>query len=132
MTQKERNIWQKEYRKKNHNKCTYKYEKTKKGFLVRKYRNMLSRITGVQKQKYHLYKNLTILDKEIFYKWSLENKDFIKLYKNWEQNNYNRKLCPSINRIDSNNGYQLDNMEWITHSENSRLGALSQKRKMKI
>ena len=31
-----------------------KYEKTKKGFLMRLYRNMQSRVQGVQKKKHHL------------------------------------------------------------------------------
>jgi len=41
--------------RKNGNAITHKYEKTKNGFLMRVYRNMRSRIAGVQKEKFHLY-----------------------------------------------------------------------------
>jgi len=125
----EQKLYQREYRKRINNSVTRKYEKTEKGFLVRVYRNMKSRVEGIQKLKYHLYQNLELLDKNIFYEYSLNNNDFINLYNNWIVNNYDRKLTPSIDRKDSNLGYILDNIRWITHSENSRLGALSNKRK---
>jgi len=131
-THEEKMERQRELRKLNCNAYTKKYEKTKQGFLVRKYRNMQSRISGVQKQKHHLYRNLTLLDRNQFYEWALNSKVFHKLFLKWKQSNYDRKLCPSVNRIDTSRGYELDNIEWITHSENSRLGSISQKRKLKI
>ena len=127
----EQKLYQREYRKRINNSVTRKYEKTEKGFLVRVYRNMKSRVEGIQKLKYHLYQNLELLDKNIFYNYSLNDKDFINLYNNWIINDYDRRLTPSIDRKDSNLGYNLDNIRWITHSENSRLGALSNKRKYK-
>jgi hypothetical protein len=69
-----------------------------------------------------------LLDKDAFYKWSLLSEDFHSLFTTWENSSYNRKLTPSIDRIDSTKGYFLDNMRWITHSENSKYGSLSQKR----
>lgn len=102
-----------------------KYEKTIDGFLMRGYRNMLSRVKGIQKLKAHLYLGKEILSKESFYKWANESKEFHKLYTNWTLNGYERKLTPSVDRIDSSKGYELDNMRWITHSENSRLGAIN-------
>lgn len=111
---------QRERRKLNGNSTTKKYEKTKNGFLVRCYRNMQSRVTGVQKLKSHLYQNKELLPREDFYKWTLADENFHKLFAEWESQNYNQKLSPSINRIDSTKGYVLNNMEWITHSENSR------------
>ena len=128
MTHEEKLAYQREYRKKTHNAWTKKYEKTVNGFLVRKYRNMLSRVRGIQKNKAHLYKDLSILDKQTFYKWSKQNKSFWELYGEWVKSSYSRKLCPTVNRINSQRGYKLDNMEWITHSENSRLGAISRRR----
>lgn len=119
MNKEERNRKLRERRKKTNNIPTKKYEKTKKGFLVRLYRNMLSRITGIQKQKHYLYEGKELLNKEDFYNWSLESKKFHELFEHWEKNNYDRKLTPSVNRIDSSKGYIISNMEWITHSENS-------------
>lgn len=96
------------------------YEKTKKGFLVRVYRNMLSRVTGVTKKKNHLYLGKCILDKDDFYKWSLLDRDFNVLYERWELSLFNGKLTPSINRINSDEGYSFPNIEWITFSENCK------------
>lgn len=101
-----------------------KYEKTITGFLMRAYRNMQSRITGVQKQKYHLYEGKTLLSREDFYKFANESKEFSQLYNSWKEQGYPRKLTPSVDRINSKIGYEIGNMEWVTHSENSRRGSL--------
>lgn len=102
-----------------------KYEKTVNGFLMRKYRNMKSRIEGIQKAKHHLYKGKEILSKEDFYNWAKSSKQFYKLFEAWERSGYERKLSPSVDRIDSSKGYTMDNMEWVTHSENSKRGTLN-------
>lgn len=112
-------------RKANGNLHTHRYEKTRKGFLMRKYRNMTSRVTGVQYLKAHLYKGKEILDREDFYEWAVNSLDFDTLFEAWKESNYERKLCPTVDRIDSSKGYTIENMQWITHSENSRLGLLS-------
>lgn len=125
LTREEKNERQRRYRSLNNNASTKKYEKSKPGFLMRTYRNMKSRVTGIQYKKIHLYGNLPLLDKDSFYSWSISNSDFNTLFDNWVCSGYDRKLTPSIDRIDSNSGYILDNMRWITHSENSRLGSLS-------
>lgn len=99
-----------------------RYEKTPFGFLTRTYRNMLSRVTGVQKNKSHLYKGKEILAKADFLKWSLNNSSFLYLLESYRESNYDLKKCPSIDRIDSSKGYILSNMRWISLSENGRLG----------
>ena len=130
MTKEKKLIWQRNNRKENGNMSTRKYEKTINGFLMRLYRNMQSRVNGVQKAKYHLYEGKTLLPKEDFYKWANNSEIFHSLFDIWEQSNYDRKLTPSVDRVDSNKGYELGNMRWVTHSENSRLGAISIKRKV--
>jgi len=114
---------QRDMRKANGNAHTKKYEKTKGGKLMRTYRNMYTRVSGILKTKAHLYEGLDILDKEDFYKWSLSDYAFNILFDDWVSSGYDKKLSPSIDRIDTNYGYVLDNMRWLTHSENSRLGA---------
>lgn len=123
---------QRERRKANGNLATHKYEKTKRGFLMRLYRNMESRVSGVQKQKYHLYSNKSILNRELFYEWAESNKTFHDLFRSWEESGYQRKLTPSVDRIDSSLGYFVENMEFVTHSENSRRGSVSKARKKHI
>lgn len=121
--------YQREYRKKTGNKCTKKYEKSPKGFLMRTYRNMQSRVKGVQWRKAHLYEGLPILPREEFYTWAWDDHTFWRLYKQWVQSGYDRKLTPSINRIDTFKGYEIGNIEWLTFSTNCSLGASSPKRK---
>lgn len=113
---------QRELRKLTGNILTKRYEKTPKGFLMRSYRNMQSRVQGIQKRKYHLYQGKELLPREDFYSWSLNSDEFKTLFNEWESSGYDRKLTPSVDRINPTKGYSLDNMEWVTHSENSRRG----------
>jgi len=122
------NEMQRERRSRFNNIITKRYEKTIRGYLMRTYRNMESRVTGIQWQKAHLYLGKQLLDRESFYNWSLQDKSFNDLFIKWTNAGYPMKLSPSIERKDSNRGYVLDNMEWITHSENSRRGNLSRKK----
>lgn len=115
--------WQREHRKLTGNSDTKRYEKTKRGFLVRLYRNMQSRITGVQKQKAHLYIGKTLLEREVFYVWAMSSNTFHLLFDAWEKAGYPQKYTPSVDRINSALGYNLDNIEWVTMSENSSRGA---------
>ncbi len=92
---------------------------------MRLYRNMLSRVTGVQRAKYHLYAGCSLLPKEEFYLWANTSDVFHELFKIWEDSGYDRKLTPSVDRVNSFYGYAIDNMEWVTHSENSRRGSLN-------
>lgn len=114
-----------DYRKATNNASVHKYEKTPKGFLVRLYRNMQSRVSGVQSLKAHLYLGKELLPREEFYLWASRSPEFLSMFKAWEDSGYSRKLTPSVDRIDSNLGYFLRNMRWLTHSENSRHGSLS-------
>lgn len=125
MDRKEINKRQRISRQVNGNACTRRYEKTKKGFLMRTYRNMKSRVEGIQVKKAHLYLGKEILDKQDFYEWALNDRDFNKLFDVWELEEYPRKLTPSIDRIESSGGYTLGNIRWLTHSENSSRGSRS-------
>lgn len=123
-----KNLKQVSYREKTENVHSKQYEKTLNGYLMRTYRNMLSRVTGVLKTKEHLYKGLEILKREEFYKWSLES-NYPYLLQAYEASGYDMKLAPSIDREDSSLGYVIGNIRWVTHSENSRDGANSKRRK---
>lgn len=114
-----RNAWQREKRRQTGNAYTKKYEKTPKGFLMRLYRNMKSRITGVQDA------GKTLLSKEEFYEWAINHPDFIDLFAQWSISAWDISLTPSVDRLDSGRGYEHGNMEWVTHSENSRRGGLA-------
>jgi len=128
-TKEEFNAYQREYRRANSNSATIRYEKTVNGFLMRKYRNMQSRIVGIQWKKAHLYFGKELLTRDEFYVWAKNCKEFYDLWYAWCESNRDRKLCPTVDRIDSTKGYTVDNMRWKTHSENSRLGSFSRHRK---
>lgn len=117
--------YQREYRIRTNNVATRKYEKTINGFLMRLYRNMESRITGVQWKKAHLYEGKYLLPREEFYSWALSSREFQQLFEDWTVSDYERRLAPSVDRVDSDKGYEVSNMEWVTMSENSRRGAVS-------
>lgn len=110
-------------RAKTGNAVTKKYERTKGGKLMRSYRNMLSRVTGVQGKKQHLYGGKEILSREEFYAFSQQDLMFHLLFDAWVESGYDRKLTPSVDRLDTAKGYVLGNIQWLTHSENSRKGA---------
>ena len=128
-TTEQRNASQRIRRKENCNADTHKYEKTPQGFLMRKYRNMQSRVTGVQRLKSHLYLGKSLLPRNEFYGWAKSSNTFKELFRVWQNSGYVRKMCPTVDRIDPQEGYELENMRWITHSENSRLGAISRNQK---
>jgi hypothetical protein len=72
-----------------------------------------------------------LLDRQDFYNWSIDNPIFLEMFEIYKSSEFNRKLAPTVDRIDSSKGYSLDNMRWLTHSENSRLGSISGKNKKK-
>jgi hypothetical protein len=99
---------------------------------MRTYRNMESRVTGIQWRKAHLYEGKAILDRECFYQWSLANDDFFTLYNAWVEAGYSQRLTPSIDRKEPKLGYTFGNIRWLTHSENSRLGSLSPRKQRQL
>lgn len=113
---------QRETRLANGNKYTKKYEKTERGFLMRLYRNMQSRITGIQYLKAHLYFGKDLLSREEFYDWASEHKTFKILYGEWVKDNYAIRLTPSVDRVDSSKGYLVENMEWVPFHINCSRG----------
>jgi hypothetical protein len=94
---------------------------TMEGFLKSTFDNMKKRVEGRSSRDAHLWAGLPILPKEVFVEWSRNHPDFIRLFKRWTMADRDRKLAPSINRMNSDKGYTLDNMEWITHSQNCSL-----------
>ena len=122
---------QRESRSANGNLYTKRYEKTPRGFLMRAYRNMKSRVTGVQKLKFHLYEGKSLLSKEAFMGWALDHPIFKELFDTWTQAGYERRLTPSVDRISSAEGYELVNMEWVIQSINSSRGSISRQNRLR-
>lgn len=58
--------------------------------------------------------------KEEFMNKFLTDSNFLNLYKNWQINNHKRKFAPSIDRIDNEGDYTLDNIRFIIQRLNSK------------
>lgn len=99
------------------------YGKTLDGKIMMSYHNMRGRVLGLQEKKAHLYKGLPIMSRHEFYTWALTDIGLKRVFTAWVVSGYERRLSPSVNRIDPKLGYVAGNIEWITHGENSRLGA---------
>lgn len=107
-----------------------KYRRSLKGHLGQAFHHMTQRVQG-KSNRPHLYHGLSICTKEEFMEWSSVDPMYLMLHKAWTEADYDRKLTPSVDRKDSTKGYELDNLRWITASQNFRLGSLNalQKRK---
>ena len=116
----DRNARQRMRRAASGDAVTKRYERTPNGKLMRTYCNMQSRVLGILKHKRHLYEGKDILSREEFYEWALATPEFHRLFDGWVASGYKCGASPSVDRIDPTKGYVLSNMEWVTHSENSR------------
>lgn len=125
MNHEQKMEWQRNQRLATGDAYTKKYERTPHGKLMRIYRNMKSRVEGVQKLKAHLYEGKELISKDEFKEWA-NSKEYQDMYQIWKDSDFDRRLSPTVDRIDSSLGYIVDNMRWLTHSENSSLGAKSQ------
>lgn len=117
------NAKQRERRKRDGNKNNRSYEKTKNGYLMRMYSNMRNRVNGICGERHkHLYEGLEIMSREDFYALAKNDHDFHDLFLIYESSGYDMKLAPTPDRINSDLGYTPENIEFITHSLNSRRG----------
>lgn len=96
------------------NSCDY----TKRDILV-------SRWGYIHHRKDRCYKNIKVnMSRDEFFA-NLDNKDLDMLYSNWVKSGREYKLKPTIDRIDPKRDYELSNIRWLTHSENSRLSRIT-------
>jgi hypothetical protein len=100
-------------------------------FLSCVYSSMNQRVKGKNTSRPDLYMGLPILPRDIFYTWSKNHPDFLALYKRWFSNNFDRKLTPTVNRMNSSKGYVLGNIEWVTNSQNCGLSSSVRSMKQK-
>lgn len=90
-------------------------------FLSALYTTIARRTRGDATKRPDLYRGLPIMPKEVFMSWAKNHPDFLRLYKQWVTADFDRRLTPSLNRMNSSRGYTLDNVNWLTNSQNSGL-----------
>lgn len=96
-----------------------------RGFLLTRYKTIRQRVTGVRKNKAHLYKGLPLCDKEEFIRWSLKDEAFKELHKQWLESGCSLKATPSVTRVEGEDGFVVGNMEWTNYSMSSSLSSIT-------
>lgn len=106
----------KQWKKENptyHYQYLKEWSKTCTGCLSYIYSRMKRRVKSF---KYH--KGLSIISRKDFYAWAESRDDYKQLFQKWVLSNYDKRLSPSIDRIDSSKEYTVDNMNFLTTHEN--------------
>lgn len=99
------------------NKYYYKERRTNPHYYLRCVYNSMS----YRCRELNRYKKLKLLSKDDWTVWTSHHMTkFLKLYRNWQKNGYKVSSAPSIDRIDNSRGYEADNMQWLTQSQNAR------------
>lgn len=98
------------------------YYHTKRGYLVLKYAGIVDRCTNPRCRNAHIYYGLTYPKKEVFYEWAMASKEFHSLFRKYARSGYQRRLSPSVDRIDDSLGYDLTNIQWLPNYLNAAKG----------
>jgi hypothetical protein len=85
-------------------------------WLMNAYRNMDSRASGKIRSRAN---KKPILSRKEFYRMGMRNWQLKEIYANWKRSGYAWHLTPSVDRINSNAGYVIGNIQFLTWYENS-------------
>jgi hypothetical protein len=100
------------------------YRRSKPGLVRRCWHKMKQRISGKNTLNPHLYAGKELLPVDTFIEWARDSKDLDRLHDQWVKSGYDIRYTPSVDRINSNIGYVLENIRWVTHQENSRMAMI--------
>ena len=93
--------------------------RTKTGHLSITYSNMRQRTRGEHKRR---YAGLDLLPRAEFMEWAVNDPTYTLVFDAWHEAGCPYRLTPSIDRIDNARGYTIDNIRFLTQSENSSIG----------
>lgn len=83
-----------------------------------RYTQLRQRVEGRAVRHYKV-EGKELLSYEEYCMWLKNNMDdFERIYSSWEASGFERKLTPSIDRIDNNGSYTANNMRWISVRDN--------------
>ena len=100
------------YCKECRSKQNKKYKKSLKGFLKGIY-NHQKETSKRRRHHFPLYSFETLC------KWFVLQPNWEDLWLKYQASNYDRNLAPSVDRLNDNKGYSLDNIQLITAYENA-------------
>lgn len=87
-----------------------------------RYMNIKHRCEGKIKASTR-YKGTDYCSKKEFIDWCYKEENmnkFVKLWSLWRSSGFERKLTPSIDRIDTTKGYTSGNMQWLSSVNNTK------------
>jgi hypothetical protein len=104
--------------RRDHDQDTRRYDFLR--IWKRRYYHMVSRNEGRSTNRSNA-QGKEIITQEVFLIWckdfdNLQN--FLTLYFEWASANFPLHLAPSIDRIDPSKGYVLNNIQWMSFSDN--------------
>jgi len=113
---KNRAMRKKQYQEYDKNRQRNNYKR----IFAHRYSGMLARIEGRSTRKYKV-ENRAICTRAEFYKWCEQNIEvFKKIHQTWEKSNWDNKYSPSIDRIDNSKGYTINNIRWLSKTDNCK------------
>ena len=101
------------HRKEYMKKYNREYGQSYKGLVKRIFNHQLRNCL----QRNHTPPSYT---EEELYEWYVGDTAHLQLHEAWKQSNFDRELVPSIDRLDNDKSYSLDNIELVTWAENKR------------
>lgn len=102
------------------NKTTQLYQHTKDGLITKIYSHQRQ---SSRKRKH----KLPSYSLQELRNWCFSQEVFHKLYNDWENSGYNKKLRPSCDRIDNSKNYSLDQLCLMTWQDNHLKASIDMK-----
>lgn len=107
------------------------YGSTCKGCIKDEYRTMPKLIKVMYNSQVYASKKrgyVMEISREEFYGWIMVQKNFKKLFKEWEKSGWEKDMRPSVDRLDDYKPYSRDNIQLITWLENRTKAAKDRKK----